>query len=60
MVNAVEEARVRLPGIDPEAMFLAFIKQLDGGLARRVKARQEQREMDGTGTFTWAEVVRAA
>ena len=46
MVNAVEEARVRLPSIDPKAVFLAFTKQLDSGLARRVKARQELREMD--------------
>ena len=59
MVNTVEEARVRLPIIDPKAVFLAFTKQLDGGLACRVKARQEQHEMDGTGTITWAEVVRA-
>ena len=60
VVNTAEEARVRLPGIDPKAVFLAFTKQLDIGLARRVKARQEQREMDGTGTITWTEVVWAA
>ena len=56
----MEETRVRLPGIDPEAVFLAFTKQLDGGLAHWVKTRQEQRKMDGTGTITWAEVVQAA
>ena len=59
VVNTVEEARVRLPGINPEAVFLAFTKQLDGGLAHQVKARQEQRKMDGTGTINWAEVVRS-
>ena len=46
--------------IDEEAVFLAFSKQLSGGLARRVQARQEAKEMDGHGSVTWAEVVRAA
>ena len=38
-MNVVEEARVRLPGLDPEAVFLAFSSALDGELARRVQAR---------------------
>ena len=41
-VARVEETRVRLAidaPIDEKAVFLAFSKQLSGGLARRVKAR---------------------
>ena len=59
MVSTVEEAHVTLPGIYLTAVFLAFTKQLDDGLARWVKPSQEQREMDVTGTVTWAEVVQA-
>ena len=56
----VEEARVRLPGLDPEAVFLAFSPALEGELARRFQARLEHKDMEGSGMVSWAEVVRAA